>query len=368
MKKIAISLGIIGVVAAIVIGATTAYFSDTETSSGNTILAGTIDLTVTGESVDLPFTLEDMKPGYEEIVTKKIVVTSNPSNVWMMLKDFVTGTGVENEAECKAEQGTWQPLNKNCKDQANERNDLDNQIYYDLSVCIDADESGICDYHVEEVIYSFEEKDLETLASLENKWIPLKMDLAPGTPLLVMQSFHFNEEAGNEYQGDILTFNEEFVAYQKEATSPTGNILYMENKDPNTWEAINDAMEGKLTYNSAGPTFDYIFEATGLAQNGNYSLIYYADCGKDGWPGNCPGALIANFLADGSGNIAVTTGSVNLGIDLPDSADYNYPAGAKIWLVLQSDYDGSNKMIGWHPTQYLFENNPTLIHYDDTDN
>ena len=45
-KRILISLSIIGVVAAIVIGATTAYFSDTETSSGNTFTAGAIDLKV----------------------------------------------------------------------------------------------------------------------------------------------------------------------------------------------------------------------------------------------------------------------------------------------------------------------------------
>ena len=46
MEKILISLAIIGVVAAIGIGATVAYFSDTEISTGNTFTAGSIDLTV----------------------------------------------------------------------------------------------------------------------------------------------------------------------------------------------------------------------------------------------------------------------------------------------------------------------------------
>jgi len=45
-KKILISLAIIGVVAAITVGLTTAYFSDTETSTGNTFTAGAIDLEV----------------------------------------------------------------------------------------------------------------------------------------------------------------------------------------------------------------------------------------------------------------------------------------------------------------------------------
>lgn len=46
MKKITVSIGIIGVVAAIAIGATVAYFNDTETSTGNILIAGTMDLKV----------------------------------------------------------------------------------------------------------------------------------------------------------------------------------------------------------------------------------------------------------------------------------------------------------------------------------
>ncbi|MFA6254643.1 MAG: TasA family protein [Patescibacteria group bacterium] len=46
MKKIVLSLSVIAVVAALAIGATVAYFSDTEISSGNTFTAGSIDLKV----------------------------------------------------------------------------------------------------------------------------------------------------------------------------------------------------------------------------------------------------------------------------------------------------------------------------------
>lgn len=46
MKRILISLSIIGVVGAIAIGATVALFSDTETSAGNIFTAGSIDLKV----------------------------------------------------------------------------------------------------------------------------------------------------------------------------------------------------------------------------------------------------------------------------------------------------------------------------------
>ena len=50
IKKILISLSMIGAVAAVVIGGTGAFFSDTETSTGNTFTAGDIDLKIDNTS------------------------------------------------------------------------------------------------------------------------------------------------------------------------------------------------------------------------------------------------------------------------------------------------------------------------------
>src|SRR3989338_5373634 len=50
MKKVLISLSIIAAVSAMAIGATTSFFSDTETSSGNTFTAGAIDLKIDNHS------------------------------------------------------------------------------------------------------------------------------------------------------------------------------------------------------------------------------------------------------------------------------------------------------------------------------
>jgi predicted ribosomally synthesized peptide with SipW-like signal peptide len=49
MKKILLSLSMVAVVAVLGIGATGAFFSDSETSTGNTFTAGAIDLTVDSE-------------------------------------------------------------------------------------------------------------------------------------------------------------------------------------------------------------------------------------------------------------------------------------------------------------------------------
>ena len=71
-KKILISLSIIGVVAAIAIGGTIAYFSDTETSTGNTFTAGTLNLKVgDNDPTGWNFQIGDIKPGdsgFQEVI------------------------------------------------------------------------------------------------------------------------------------------------------------------------------------------------------------------------------------------------------------------------------------------------------------
>jgi len=137
--------------------------------------------------------------------------------------------------------------------------------------------------------------------------------------------------------------------------------LYLFEKDPTTWEIVEEGAWGKMKYNLAGPEFEFVLNGHGLEPNTDYSLIYYAN----DWPGNNPGALIASGTSNEGGNIHLA-GSPDLGIDLPDSADANYPDGAKIWLVLSEDYDGTyTKMTDWNPTEYLFEYD--LIIFDDTD-
>lgn len=122
---------------------------------------------------------------------------------------------------------------------------------------------------------------------------------------------------------------------------------------------------GVLKYNLEGPEFEYLFNGHGLQPETDYSLIYYADP----WPGDgtthSTGALIASGTTDIDGNLHLK-GSVELNTDLPNSDDANIDDGAKIWLVLSSDYDATNtKMTGWNPTDYLFEYDK--ITYDDTE-
>jgi predicted ribosomally synthesized peptide with SipW-like signal peptide len=85
MKKILLSVSIIAAVAAVVFGITTAFFSDTETSTGNTFTAGSLDLIVDINGNDQNplagpiFSEPDMKPGDKGEVTLSLKVDDNPA-------------------------------------------------------------------------------------------------------------------------------------------------------------------------------------------------------------------------------------------------------------------------------------------------
>ena len=88
--------------------------------------------------------------------------------------------------------------------------------------------------------------------------------------------------------------------------------------------------------------------------------------------------MIAEGTSDSNGDLVIE-GSADLEINLPSSSDENaldtcdystngcnpedsHLKGAKIWLVLSSDYNEvTNSLIAWHQADYLYETN--LIQY-----
>ena len=135
--------------------------------------------------------------------------------------------------------------------------------------------------------------------------------------------------------------------------------LYLYEKDPVNWSIVDNGSWGKMRYELSGDVFDFVFNAHNLTPYLNYTLIYY----PDPWPGNGLICLGSDMVND-EGNVHIRS-RIDTG-DLPNSSDSNYPNGSKIWLVLSDDVDCLNKkMIGWHPSEYLFEYD--LIVFDDID-
>ena len=136
------------------------------------------------------------------------------------------------------------------------------------------------------------------------------------------------------------------------------NHLWLRQKDPDHWETIVGDNWGRLAWagdeSYAFSCGDFLFNAVIRYDdrpfaNIDYSLIYY----PDPWPGN--GLIV---LGEGTsneyGNVWFS-GTFDFE-SIPIESDTNL--GAKIWLVLSNDVDEEiQKMIGWNPTEYLFECN-----------
>jgi len=401
MKKILISLSIVAVVAAIAIGATTAFFSDTETSTGNTFTAGAIDLkidskaTYNGQQVgaatwelkdlvptaDKFFNFSDVKPGDKGENTISLHVTNNDAwgcvNIIPTKNDDVSS----NEPELAA------------GDTPNTDSIFDGELAQNMQFKIWADtcsreNTGQSATPGDNI---FQEGCDRLLTQGTGPITPTTYALATPagnnvfngqtkSPLTGSSTYFLGVEwsiptiVGNIIQTDNYQADVSFYVEQSRNNSnfvcpnaaPTPRTLRLENEiivENGPWTVINDQTYADLTW-SDGPTFAYTLNGQGLAASTQYSLIYYAD----GWPGNNPGAYIGSGTTNSSGVIAFS-GSPELGMDLPKLPDGNFAVGAKIWLVRSSDYNGGSlstgPMTAWNPSQYLFEGN-VYIHYDDT--
>jgi len=370
-KKILIGILMIGLISSFAGAGVYAYFTDTETLPGNVFQAGTVDITISaGETQTIPFSILDMKPCEVGYGTLRIDnVGTNPVNVYKTIENVVCDGGIKaywsgayvasSEPEYEAGfNGTH--YNEYCR--------IDKWITYDLSVEVyDVDDNLIWWQVV------FPETSNITIHEISLAWAPLGMIPFEGY-MIVTQSYHMKAETGNWAQGDKMTFD--IVINAEQLNGPVLSQLFMvpKTQGADEWIVEWNKMIGTgddfdpmsytgphawLDYTTTGPTFDYTLTAIGLTPNTDYSLIYYADP----WKGDNPGALIGSITTNGTG-FDYSSASVELNMDLPSSPDTNYPDGAKIWLVLSADYDGT-KMIDWNPDNYLFEF--SLIKYDDTD-
>ncbi len=323
MKRIIVSLSIIVAAAAVVIGATTAYFSDTEISTGNTFTAGTIDIAVDGQNPwedSTTLHVEDMKPSQHEY-TEYVIhnVGTNPANVWKTIYDIEDGEGIWSEPKCDAYGGNWDETNGNgtC-DYDEDVNSLSGKIIYDMSVWVyneDPEENEDAEPIWWQVIYTDEMG--VTLNDVKNDAVLLGM-IPADWYMVVQQSYHMDKNAGNKYQGNEMFFDIEL--YAKQLT----NTVVLENKDFPAGEEptiVDDDRYAEVTYDVKDAEFNYELSVYDMP-DGDYTLIAWPENGQAfAWSDVVNAIGLVNVTVSGD---TVVSGSINLDRDL---------INAKLWLV-----------------------------------
>lgn len=313
-KKIAFSLLTITAAVSLCIGGAFAYFCDEESGGSHDIVGGTIDIAVNGQNpwegaVEKCFPV-DFKPCMVGTIDFTITnVGSNPAVVWKHVTVIERSGGeplylapdtewYSSEPEYSAEDGIGE-----------RRDNLAEVINYDLT-SYGAVEAG------DGII--FIDEDVVTLEDIECMWMPLGTVL-PGESLEVHQSYHIQAEAGNEYQGDAITFTIDLYAEQRLAPGPSespNNKLFLDNKTAwDNWDFLPDDTWALLYYNDQGVgNFTYDLRANHLNPN-TYNLVWYDEATAT------ETMLAAGLVPDGSGNI-LSSGAT--GVAVGDNA--------KIWL------------------------------------
>jgi len=362
MKKILISVAIIGAVAAIVFGATTAYFSDTETSTGNTITTGSVDIEIGSEdeSWEGHFELTDMKPSYSDYTELRIYNTGdNPVNIWKKITNIETDDGDIVEPECEYGGGFW---DENAADDEEgcaigcggegycyqAKHDLYKYINYDLAV--EVHESGGGDPLWWQVIYR--DADNKTVKNVYgypgHKKVLLGM-IPAGGYMIVEQSYHLRGNVGNWAQEDVMSFDMEIIGEQLNGTVVLDDKVDANGQPGDVYLTPGNGTTATLNYKVKDKDFKFDFHAEGLESSTEYTLVAGLN------PYEHPESAVEIGTWTASSDVIDEEGVVDFDQDL---------INAKVWLILASDW-GDSGMTDWHGGDYLFET--SLIDYYDTD-
>jgi predicted ribosomally synthesized peptide with SipW-like signal peptide len=174
MKALLYSLMVIAMVGGLVGGGLFAYFSDTETSTGNTFEAGTIDITLDAGDIV-----------YENGIDAKPCETA-------LETDVITNVGRNTLDLYKWVEIVSDPVG------------LADVTWYDLTV-------GTTELIPDGTV---------TLGEKAGQWIPLG-PLGPGESVTVIQSFHIKMDADNTYQGAVIELSKSFYGIQAGGPVPT---------------------------------------------------------------------------------------------------------------------------------------------------
>ena len=200
MKKILVSVMIIALVCALIGGGLYAVFSDTETSTGNTFTAGTLDLVVDDENpwTSTAVTFDSTEPGVA--VTPVSIDVENEGcltgDLYMRFTNLADTTETQTQPECACELGTWNQGTHTCSSMVSETNNISTQI----TLSCTWDGSPLGSFNV-------------LLSAVPSTWTLIDTNFGTGTKALTIGGT-LDSAVSDCYQGDRSTFDIELALVQ----------------------------------------------------------------------------------------------------------------------------------------------------------
>ena len=317
MKKILLSVLSLGVVAAVAVFATQAYFSDTEKSEGNKFTAGKLDLrfqvgggTVwsevngaplfNGEVAFLGGGTNDLKPGDKDEKTVKLWVDDNPScgrvsiNVTEDKDNSCTTPELLDDPTCNIDQNTAGELNDQVNFAVWKDPDCNNILDGNETILVSGPLTGDKAYNIGAIPTGEGNAECYGIAYCFGTWSGTSCNGA-----LVN-----NAAQTDSFKADII-----IDAIQKrnlfDKGCPIGDLKTsgLENKDL-SWNIIpNDGIYGTIIYSSGAVGFNGVVKGYHLVPNSKYQITFNG-------PGTC--TTTDGYLAVAGSN-AFQSGYWNVG-------------------------------------------------------
>jgi len=215
MKKIIFSLSVVAIVAAVVMGATSAYFSDTETSESNTFAAGTMDLDINGgDTAVTTMTLTDKAPGDSGVETGTALKNSGSLD-----GELDVAMGAVNNYPCTdGANGGKNDGTEYCVADAGALGaNTDMAMYVDINKDDDYDDGTDIGLKSNGSTYTSGALDYDAMDNYSGEaWDSVVATMTTGDEYGFVIDWQIPTAAGNEIQGDALKFDITFTLEQAE--------------------------------------------------------------------------------------------------------------------------------------------------------
>jgi len=207
VKRILMSLMTIALVSSLIGGGVYAYYSNLESSDGNSFAAGKLDLTVDSENpwTSTKITASNMKPGNSGAVDCTLANTGTlPGTLTADITNLVDSQGTINEPECVDEGGTYSGGSCSGNSAINLSAELDLVIWVDDGAGGGTANNGVKDGTEQELF-----NGTLAAAAAAGPWT-VTGGLGAGSTTYIGISYNIDTAVTNGIQDDSSTFTIEF--------------------------------------------------------------------------------------------------------------------------------------------------------------